>query len=771
MKKILLTTLLLSTLMLVSSAFTPIPITKAEPDFNVNINIDYVHTDYLYVKEAYFPFSISFSEGYSDPVEVSAKIINASAGLTGYAAFVCIGQAGPPFCVGSVTPPPSNVAWGYIRIVVPSEGNSGLYILELNGTGLDGTARYSQSWLFYTNSSDYAGVYSRNFYLDSAELEIIPTKSSTDRVCVYGKHGTTPYSVIMEVHGIEPTMIWNYTPAIVGINATNSTCSRLKITTSHLTPTGFYYAVTGGRNPGLTPFGYQLRHTNLLTIYVKDFILKVSPSIRSIYPGGSATFNVNITSIYRWDTPVNLSIGGLPTGATGTFNPSTVNVPEGSSGYSILTIMTDSSVARATYAVTVYATGSYTKTVVLTLNIGDFEIVASPNSQTAGTGTSVTYETTVTSLGDFSEPVLLSLQGWSNFSFSPSTVTPLSGGSAISTLTIGVPSSATAGIYNLIITGTTGTQSHSANITLMVTLTPDFTLSVSPASRTIQNGSSTTYTVKITSLNGFNSPVDLSVPTFPAGSTGSFTPDPITPDPDCFCTSTLSISVPSNCVPGNYKINVTATSGTIIHFYPVTLVVTSGPTGPSCIIATATYGSELSPEVSLLRSFRDNTVMSTFAGRQFMSVFNAWYYSFSPPVAGAISDSTVVKPIMRAVLYPLIGTLHIASQTNSAMSAFGPEIAIVAAGLVASSLIGIVYLAPISLLILFAFRRYYRVKIRSYPLHILAGLVMSSGILLLIGELMTMTYLVMFSAAMLIVMTLVLSGIAFARFVAQSLKF
>ncbi|MCZ2845259.1 MAG: hypothetical protein O2U61_01975, partial [Candidatus Bathyarchaeota archaeon] len=617
-------TLLLSSIILLSSlTITSIPSTKAIADFNVNINIDYVHTDYLYVKEAYFPFSISFVDGYAYPVTVSARIYN-STGLTGATTFVCIGQAEAPFCIGSVYPPPNGVAWGYIRVVVPSDGNSGRYLLELNGTGGDGTMKYSYSYLYYTNTTNYAANYTNDFYLDPAKLDIIPLSDPWVRLYVYGKYGTTPYQVTMEVHGLEPTMIWNYTPPLVGINATNSTSTRLSISVSSLTPTGFYYAVVSGMDPaqtiGMGNYTDKLRHTNLLTIFVKDFLLEVSPPMRSIYPGDGTTFSVNITSIYGWDTPVNLTIGGLPTGASAVFSPSLVNVPEGSSGYSTLTISTDSSVTRATYAIKVYATGSYTKTVTLTLNIGDFEITATPHSQTGGTGTSVTYAPKVQSLGDFSEPVLFELSGWSNYSFLPTTVTPLAGGFSTSTLTVNIPSTASAGIYILTITGTSGTQVHSVNVTLIVTLTPDFSLSVSPVFLTVQNGSSGAYTVKVISLNSFSSTIDFSVPSYPAGSTGLFIPDPVKPGPDQMNTSILTVSVPSAAVPGTYTINVTATSGSIIHAFPVTLVVSTSAVGPPmCVIATATYGSELSPEVSFLRIFRDQTVMSTFAGKQFMT--------------------------------------------------------------------------------------------------------------------------------------------------------
>ena len=117
-----------------------------------------------------------------------------------------------------------------------------------------------------------------------------------------------------------------------------------------------------------------------------------------------------------------------------------------------------------------------------------------------------------------------------------------------------------------------------------------------------------------------------------------------------------------------------------------------------CIIATATYGSELSPEVQFLREFRDNTVLNTFAGSSFMKVFNGFYYSFSPSVATIIVGNSVLRDIMRVVLYPLIGILHLSSVAFS-IFAFIPELGVVMAGLVASSLIGMVYFFPLALIL------------------------------------------------------------------------
>jgi hypothetical protein len=119
-------------------------------------------------------------------------------------------------------------------------------------------------------------------------------------------------------------------------------------------------------------------------------------------------------------------------------------------------------------------------------------------------------------------------------------------------------------------------------------------------------------------------------------------------------------------------------------------------TSPPCIIATVTFGSEASPAVQYLRNFRDHLALSTRAGSAFMVVFNAWYYSFSPTVAGYIAAHDPLRAPIRVILYPLLGVLGASTFTYSLFSAT-PEFAIVIAGLLASSLIGLVYLTPFTL--------------------------------------------------------------------------
>ena len=79
--------------------------------------------------------------------------------------------------------------------------------------------------------------------------------------------------------------------------------------------------------------------------------------------------------------------------------------------------------------------------------------------------------------------------------------------------------------------------------------------------------------------------------------------------------------------------------------------------GGGCLIATASFGSELSPQVQLLREIRDNTVLQTKFGSAFMTGFNQLYYSFSPTVADYERENLIFKEAVKLALIPLLTSL------------------------------------------------------------------------------------------------------------------
>lgn len=121
-----------------------------------------------------------------------------------------------------------------------------------------------------------------------------------------------------------------------------------------------------------------------------------------------------------------------------------------------------------------------------------------------------------------------------------------------------------------------------------------------------------------------------------------------------------------------------------------------------CIIATVTFGSEIAPEVDFLRDFRDNFIRRTYLGERFYAAFDAFYYSWSTPVARCIASHPILKAPVKALIYPLIGVLKVASVVSMPLFQWSPELASLLAGLAASSLLGATYLAPLITLAAYA---------------------------------------------------------------------
>jgi len=103
--------------------------------------------------------------------------------------------------------------------------------------------------------------------------------------------------------------------------------------------------------------------------------------------------------------------------------------------------------------------------------------------------------------------------------------------------------------------------------------------------------------------------------------------------------------------------------------------------GGGCLIATAAYGSEMSPQVQLLREIRDNQLMNTETGTAFMSTFNNVYYSFSPAIADMQRDSPILKEIVKVGLTPMISSLSIMENADSESEVLGLGLSVIALNL------------------------------------------------------------------------------------------
>ncbi len=106
------------------------------------------------------------------------------------------------------------------------------------------------------------------------------------------------------------------------------------------------------------------------------------------------------------------------------------------------------------------------------------------------------------------------------------------------------------------------------------------------------------------------------------------------------------------------KIETSCEPGTILKNGACVLDPTKS-NGGGCLIATATFGSELAPQVQQLRELRDNYLMKTESGSTFITGFNQFYYSFSPTIADWERQNPVFREAVKLAITPLITSLSI----------------------------------------------------------------------------------------------------------------
>ena len=103
--------------------------------------------------------------------------------------------------------------------------------------------------------------------------------------------------------------------------------------------------------------------------------------------------------------------------------------------------------------------------------------------------------------------------------------------------------------------------------------------------------------------------------------------------------------------------------------------------GGGCLIATAAYGSEMAPQVQLLREIRDNQLMNTESGSAFMSGFNEMYYSFSPIIADMQRENPMFKEAVKLGLTPMLSSLAIMENADSESEVLGLGLSVIALNL------------------------------------------------------------------------------------------
>ncbi len=201
-----------------------------------------------------------------------------------------------------------------------------------------------------------------------------------------------------------------------------------------------------------------------------------------------------------------------------------------------------------------------------TITISDFSLSATPSSRTIVPGAAASYTATVAPLNGFTGTVAFTVTGLpsgATATFNPVSVTT----SGSTTMNVSTTAATPPGSYALTIRGTSGPRIRTVNVTLVVN--GDFSISATPASRTIIQGGVATYTVTITAGQGFSGTVNLTVSGAPSRATKTFNPASIVNSG----TSVLTIDTEPNVQRRTRTLTITGTGGGRVHSVNVTLII------------------------------------------------------------------------------------------------------------------------------------------------------------------------------------------------------
>src|SRR2546426_1355181 len=257
--------------------------------------------------------------------------------------------------------------------------------------------------------------------------------------------------------------------------------------------------------------------------------------------------------------------------------------------------------ASAVYPFTVdFGPGTYTyycsihlTSMVGTFIVPDYGVSSSPSSLTISSGSSGVSTITVAGSNGFSGTVSLAatVPSGSATTLLSSTSVMLSSTvpSATSTLTV----SSALGSFNVTVTATSGATSHSTQVNVNG---PDFSITTSSATVSVNQGSSTTLNVTLSSLNGFSGSVALSVTSSLGGPPVTVSPTSLQVPASSSVSATLYVTATASGVystpvpPGSYTITLNATMGSLSHIKTIPLAVTSPSSGAGVLTSPMVIG-------------------------------------------------------------------------------------------------------------------------------------------------------------------------------------
>jgi len=252
---------------------------------------------------------------------------------------------------------------------------------------------------------------------------------------------------------------------VTSVTVPPSQTSTLTVQTTSTTPGGTYTLTITGTSGSLV-------QSTAVTLIIPNFSVSATPASQTYAAGGTATYKATVAPIDGFSGTVGLAVSGCPGNTTCTLNSTSVTLPPSRS--STLTVATTKSTPGGTYTLTITGTSGslvHSTSVTLVVKTPDFSLYSGTSVVRVKAGGNASYGLTLTPLLGFSGSVSLAVAGTpsnSSPTFTPNPVTLTYPKTSKSTLTVSTTSTTPVGSYPLTITGTSGSLTHSINVTLIV---------------------------------------------------------------------------------------------------------------------------------------------------------------------------------------------------------------------------------------------------------------------------------------------------------------
>jgi uncharacterized membrane protein len=466
-------------------------------------------------------------------------------------------------------------------------------------------------------------------------LSLAQGGSSTSAIAVHPQNGFQG-AVSLAVSGLPPgvTASFSATGSAAGATGTGT----LTLAATKAASPGVSIVTITATSGNLSGALISTATINLTVTAASAYAINPSPASLSIPQGGSGASTITVTPQSGFNGTVTFSVAGLPGGITATFSPvATTHV-------TALTFRASGTVAPGTYAVTVTgAAGAAASQTPITITVPvppSFTLSATPASLSFTSGGSGAASIAINAQNGFVDSVALTASGLPagvTVAFGPTTA------SHTRTVTFTAASTAAAASATVTITGTSGALIAKTAIALTLTLPATFALSAAPTALSVPQGGTASSTLSLTSENGFNDSVTVSISGLPAGVIGSFSAGATA------SSAVLSLAVSASASAGTSTVTITGKSGSLINTAAIKLTVTASGAAGGAVNLASSYnvtGVVTDGAVFLSGSGLDGggrAYSANLLGTK-QTAGGALYTFGAPNMPGAVNSATIALP-------------------------------------------------------------------------------------------------------------------------------